>query len=271
MTVHFDSWAAPGSAEDADAAQGEQLLALLEKARALLSEPGGDGDGEREAAGQTDANASDTGGGGGSRVNVTRDDATISAATLDSGRSAQAGAACSMASAHAGDRQAVHAGAAAPRRMKRYGKLMLVDLAGSERLKETGSACAAETGAINKSLFTLGQVLQALGERPVRGQRSQRVRSISIHCCHKRLCSCEGGSAALCNCVGCSPSCRLCCRWYELDYALQRKQRAADQLRKEDCVCNVVQSDAVSGCRCLSGTRRSPSCWRTAYRQLLRL
>ena len=45
--------------------------------------------------------------------------------------------------------------------MQRYGKLVLVDLAGSERLKETGNTnrdAVRETGCINKSLFTLGQV-----------------------------------------------------------------------------------------------------------------
>ncbi len=45
--------------------------------------------------------------------------------------------------------------------MHRVGKLVLVDLAGSERLKDTGNSAkeaVRETGAINKSLFTLGQV-----------------------------------------------------------------------------------------------------------------
>lgn len=39
--------------------------------------------------------------------------------------------------------------------------MALVDLAGSERLKDTGNTekgAVRETGAINKSLFTLGQV-----------------------------------------------------------------------------------------------------------------
>jgi hypothetical protein len=43
----------------------------------------------------------------------------------------------------------------------RSGKLVLVDLAGSERLKDTGNnakEAVRETGSINKSLFTLGQV-----------------------------------------------------------------------------------------------------------------
>jgi hypothetical protein len=50
----------------------------------------------------------------------------------------------------------------------RYGKLVLVDLAGSERLKESGTSgreAVRETGAINRSLFTLGQVLAALAVR----------------------------------------------------------------------------------------------------------
>lgn len=41
------------------------------------------------------------------------------------------------------------------------GKLVLVDLAGSERLKDTGNSekeALRETGHINRSLFTLGQV-----------------------------------------------------------------------------------------------------------------
>mmetsp|Transcript_24646 Transcript_24646/g.67171 ORF Transcript_24646/g.67171 Transcript_24646/m.67171 type:complete len:806 (+) Transcript_24646:283-2700(+) len=52
--------------------------------------------------------------------------------------------------------------------VRRYGKLVLVDLAGSERLKETGNSGAVavrETGSINRSLFTLGQVLASLSMR----------------------------------------------------------------------------------------------------------
>ena len=46
----------------------------------------------------------------------------------------------------------------------RYGKIVFVDLAGSERLKDTKSegATLTETGAINKSLFTLGKVISTL-------------------------------------------------------------------------------------------------------------
>eukprot|EP00798_Chlamydomonas_sp_ICE-L_P011646 gene11646-34355_t len=52
--------------------------------------------------------------------------------------------------------------------VRRFGKLVLVDLAGSERLKDTGNTdrdAVRETGSINKSLFTLGQVIAALSTR----------------------------------------------------------------------------------------------------------
>jgi len=49
----------------------------------------------------------------------------------------------------------------------RHGKITFVDLAGSERLKESKSegATLRETGAINKSLFTLGKVIASLCDR----------------------------------------------------------------------------------------------------------
>ncbi|KAF8064573.1 DA1 [Scenedesmus sp. PABB004] len=56
--------------------------------------------------------------------------------------------------------------------VRRTGRLVLVDLAGSERLKESGSTAreaVRETGAINRSLFTLGQVLAALSVRGAAG------------------------------------------------------------------------------------------------------
>lgn len=51
--------------------------------------------------------------------------------------------------------------------MKRYGKLSFVDLAGSERLKESNSkgTMVKETGNINKSLFTLGKVINSLADK----------------------------------------------------------------------------------------------------------
>lgn len=50
---------------------------------------------------------------------------------------------------------------------KKYGKISFVDLAGSERLKESKSqgVMIKETGNINKSLFTLGKVISALGDK----------------------------------------------------------------------------------------------------------
>ncbi|GET85879.1 kinesin-like protein [Leishmania tarentolae] len=57
-------------------------------------------------------------------------------------------------------------GSAAPLLSTRYGRLVFVDLAGSERLKKTLSTSNAETGSINKSLFTLGRVLELLSASP---------------------------------------------------------------------------------------------------------
>ncbi|KAG5486676.1 hypothetical protein LSCM1_07929 [Leishmania martiniquensis] len=57
-------------------------------------------------------------------------------------------------------------GASPPLLSTRYGRLVFVDLAGSERLKKTLSTSSAETGSINKSLFTLGRVLELLSAPP---------------------------------------------------------------------------------------------------------
>lgn len=50
---------------------------------------------------------------------------------------------------------------------KKFGKISYVDLAGSERLKESKSQgiMVKETGNINRSLFTLGKVISALGDK----------------------------------------------------------------------------------------------------------
>jgi kinesin family protein 12 len=55
---------------------------------------------------------------------------------------------------------------------KKYGKVCFVDLAGSERLKETKSqgTMLKETGNINKSLFNLGKVISALGDKKKQGR-----------------------------------------------------------------------------------------------------
>lgn len=46
----------------------------------------------------------------------------------------------------------------------RNGKLVFVDLAGSENLKSSQSTSVKETSSINKSLFSLGSVIAALGD-----------------------------------------------------------------------------------------------------------
>ncbi|GLD94976.1 hypothetical protein PINS_up003601 [Pythium insidiosum] len=50
--------------------------------------------------------------------------------------------------------------------IKRYGKLTIVDLAGSERANDTGAVGQQlrETGHINKSLYCLSQVIQAMAK-----------------------------------------------------------------------------------------------------------
>jgi hypothetical protein len=48
--------------------------------------------------------------------------------------------------------------------MRKFGKLVFVDLAGSERLKKSKSNDPEETGAINKSLFTLAKVISLLAD-----------------------------------------------------------------------------------------------------------
>ena len=51
--------------------------------------------------------------------------------------------------------------------LRKFGKISFVDLAGSERLKESKSQgeMVKETGNINKSLFTLGQVISCLSTK----------------------------------------------------------------------------------------------------------
>jgi hypothetical protein len=117
--------------------------------------------------GEVQAHASDQGGGGKKHSACQPAQSSTAAATLlrcvgdkeiPAMQASKDGESCNVVRSQTG---------AGQRRMKRYGKLVLVDLAGSERLKESGSsgAGAAETGAINRSLFTLGQVLHALSSR----------------------------------------------------------------------------------------------------------
>ena len=45
-----------------------------------------------------------------------------------------------------------------------FGRITVVDLAGSERLKETRSRNVKESGFINKSLYTLGKVINGISK-----------------------------------------------------------------------------------------------------------
>ncbi|CCW61132.1 unnamed protein product [Phytomonas sp. EM1] len=63
----------------------------------------------------------------------------------------------------------------------RYGKLTLVDLAGSERLKDTGNAASDDTKAINRSLFALSNVIQALSlAEPMNNGTSSKKKNPSV-------------------------------------------------------------------------------------------
>ena len=228
VTLHFDSWAEAGSAEDQDAAQGEQLYQLLQRARALM---GASGEESASAGGDDGGDQASTGGGGGdggasertetmsqgdvaslgvAEAQIHDSPSATRAASQQSGRSvvdtpgpsrsldSHESAAASPAEGRNGAAVAAHA---MPRRMKRYGKLVLVDLVGSERLKasgSSGSAAVAETGAINKSLFTLGQVLHALSCK--REGRQQQVRTALFS--HSRARLFESGLVrVLCACL----------------------------------------------------------------------
>lgn len=68
--------------------------------------------------------------------------------------------------------------------VSRYGKVMFVDLAGSENLRTSGSTGqrAKETAAINKSLFTLGKLVDSVAKQQKQkdeAERSKRRGSIS--------------------------------------------------------------------------------------------
>lgn len=65
--------------------------------------------------------------------------------------------------------------------MRKYGQFIFVDLAGSERLKATGTQGTdgvSESCAINRSLFALGRVLNAVSENS-QGRQQQ----VTILCC----------------------------------------------------------------------------------------
>lgn len=90
--------------------------------------------------------------------------------------------------------------------VKKYGKLTIVDLAGSERANDTGAIGIQlkETGHINKSLYCLNQVIQALNSKskskfvPVRDSKLtmvhlERVVHAAV-CCVAQLTCCADSS-----------------------------------------------------------------------------
>ena len=67
----------------------------------------------------------------------------------------------------------------------KFGKVSFVDLAGSERLKDTKSAgeMLKETSSINKSLFTLGKVVAAVGNPPPPPAPTHPLPAVSLPTC----------------------------------------------------------------------------------------
>ncbi len=65
----------------------------------------------------------------------------------------------------------------------KFGKMVFVDLAGSERLKDTKSVgqTLTETGAINKSLFTLANVISALSTAHAEGGGAKPLNASQSH------------------------------------------------------------------------------------------
>lgn len=84
---------------------------------------------------------------------------------------------------------------------QRTGKLYLVDLAGSEKISKTGAegTLLEEAKMINKSLTTLGMVINALTDKktthiPYRDSKLTRILSESL-----------GGNSKTCLVITCSP------------------------------------------------------------------
>ena len=92
--------------------------------------------------------------------------------------------------------------------MRKYGQFILVDLAGSERLKATGTEDAtgmSESCAINRSLFALGRVLNAVSETSQGRQRKVCLQDITVHqfrhavfCANRGLDGCRFLTEILC-------------------------------------------------------------------------
>lgn len=89
---------------------------------------------------------------------------------------------------------------ATPARGKTYGKLTIVDLAGSERATDTGAAGVQlrETGHINKSLYCLNQVIQAMNSKAKSKFVPYRDSKLTmVSACMVDGCSTEGSNAVI--------------------------------------------------------------------------
>jgi hypothetical protein len=92
--------------------------------------------------------------------------------------------------------------------MVKFGKMVFVDLAGSERLKESKATgmTMTETGAINKSLFTLGKVISALGKEAKKKSNDKNFVPYRDSKLTKLLMDSLGGSCMTLMIACCSPA-----------------------------------------------------------------
>lgn len=171
--VHFDTWATEGTSEAGEAAKAEKLFSVIVKAR----------EAHEGAAGSTSVfldlcfavqfslyrfwgrisvmHYMDCSAGGGEESNTAEKSAeqlsTAHHQNIPEASADEGGFSCNPKVPSCRGR----------RRMRKYGQFIFVDLAGSERLKATGTQGAvgvSESCAINRSLFALGRVLNAVSE-----------------------------------------------------------------------------------------------------------
>lgn len=226
MIVHFDTWAAEGTSEAGAAAQAEELFSVLVKAREAH-------EGATKASSARDL--------GSFFVQDVHDAVcdTLKGAGIDSQqgesksaeveRNAQHEQATDVAASQQSEKKPTDVAASQQserkptdcinslghssqpsqkRRMRKYGQFILVDLAGSERLKATGTEDAtgmSESCAINRSLFALGRVLNAVSETSQGRLRKVCLQVITVHdfrhamfCVNHKLHGCRFLTEILC-------------------------------------------------------------------------
>eukprot|EP00741_Cyanophora_paradoxa_P009082 tig00000145_g8795.t1 len=129
------------------------------------------------------------------------------------------------------------------RPVARYGKVSFVDLAGSERLKDSKSegSQVKETTNINRSLFTLGKVISALGEK---GSTHVPYRDSKLT---KLLMDSLGGSSLTLMIACCAPSARhleeTCSTLYYASRARHIRNRPVVQMDASEALIAALRRE----------------------------